>query len=167
MRDPNWVNCLGFHLSESLLDPSTRGWVPFTHSTNRSDTHEYSSSFNTQEHSRRIFVYYKWRKETEKGKERERKSQKSFFIWRGKPGRLAQEVCTGGVITPPVPNLCASAGFSGKTVGPRAPVGGKQDFSSSKRDAAGILSEFRHRWIREFCNGWIHAVSKAFLSRTS
>ena len=58
--------------------------------------------------------------------------------------------------------------------------GGKEDFSSSKGDAAGILSEFRHRgistsgfledgfsWNRVLSHGWIHVVSKEFLSRTS
>ena len=43
-----------------------------------------------------------------------------------------------------MPNLCASAGFflGGKTVGPTSTCseGGKHDFSSSKGDAAGILS---------------------------
>ena len=38
------------HLSESLLDSNTRGWVPFTQHTDRPDKHEHSSSFNTQEH---------------------------------------------------------------------------------------------------------------------
>jgi hypothetical protein len=37
------------HLSESLLDSNTRGWVPFTHSTHSSNTHEYSSSSNTKD----------------------------------------------------------------------------------------------------------------------
>ena len=108
-------------------------------------------------------------------------------------------------------NLRASAGFAWrKNSWPTSTCfeGGKQDFSSSKGDAGGILSEFRHRcistpgfledgcsgwlkqlpelsglklcsdriwalfgfllnWNRGLSHGWIHTVSKTFLSRTS
>jgi len=41
------------HLSESLLDSNTRGWVPFTHHTDSPNKREHSNSFDTQEHSHR------------------------------------------------------------------------------------------------------------------
>jgi hypothetical protein len=41
------------HLSESLLDSNTRGWVPFTQHTDNPNKHEYSNSFDKQEHSHR------------------------------------------------------------------------------------------------------------------
>ena len=60
------------HLSESLLDPNTRGWVPFTHHTDNPNKHEHSNSFDTQEYSHR------------KGKEKEKRGGrivKSFLIF--------------------------------------------------------------------------------------
>jgi hypothetical protein len=73
-----------------------------------------------------------------------------------------------------VPNLCASAGFflGGKTVGPTSTCseGGKHDFSSSKGDAAGILSgldigelvslvfwrmDARDGFLEDGCSGWL------------
>jgi hypothetical protein len=62
------------HLSESLLDPNTRGWVLFTH-THHTDSHnknDHSNSFDTEEHSHR------------KGKEKEKRGGrivKSFLIF--------------------------------------------------------------------------------------
>jgi hypothetical protein len=53
------------------MDPNTRGWVPFTHPTNISNTYEHSNSFNTQENSRR--------KEREKKNEEKEKVKRRLF----------------------------------------------------------------------------------------
>ena len=82
------MSCLGLHISESLLEPNTRGWAPFTHSTNRSDTHEYSSSFDTGDYRR------KWMegRKKEKGKRKQKEKVKSFFTERETKNRHRMEI---------------------------------------------------------------------------
>jgi hypothetical protein len=56
------------------LDSNTRGWVPFTQHTDSPNKHEYSNSFNTQEH------FSQKREGKGKRKTRRKKKSKSFLV---------------------------------------------------------------------------------------